>query len=53
MFIRGLISAGNFKQIFNPQSWAFHQSLVDQYGGVVKIYGAFSVRKLQRNITDR
>lgn len=53
VFIRGLISAGNFKQIFNPQSWAFHQSLVDQYGGVVKIYGAFSVRKLQRNITDR
>jgi cytochrome P450 len=33
---------GNFKQIFNPQSWAFHQSLVDQYGGVAKIYGTFA-----------
>jgi len=36
-------SAGNFKQVFNPQSWAFHQNLVDHYGGVAKTYGAFGV----------
>jgi hypothetical protein len=34
---------GNFKQVFNTQSWAFHQNLVDQYGGVAKIRGAFGV----------
>jgi len=48
----GLFSAGNFKQIFNPQSWAFHQSLVDRYGGVAKIYGVFGVSKLHYNITS-
>ena len=38
--------AGNFKQIFNPQSWAFHRNLVDHYGGVAKIYGTFGVSRI-------
>ena len=52
VFIRGLVLAGNFKQMFNPQSWAFHQNLVDQYGGIAKIYGTFAVSKLHYNIAN-
>jgi hypothetical protein len=42
--------AGNFKQFFNTQSWTFHRNLVDQYGGVVRIYGTFGVSGSHFNI---
>jgi len=39
-------SSGNFSQFFDTQSWAFHRTLVEKYGGVAKIYGVFGDQQL-------
>lgn len=34
---------GNLKQLMDPQGWAFHQSLADSYGSVIKYRGIGNV----------
>ncbi|KAF9445892.1 cytochrome P450 [Macrolepiota fuliginosa MF-IS2] len=37
---------GNLGQLFSPKGLDFHQSLVDTYGGIVKVYGFFGDEQL-------
>ncbi|KAK7047153.1 hypothetical protein VNI00_006819 [Paramarasmius palmivorus] len=37
---------GNLAQLFNAKGLPFHQSLVDDYGGMVKVYGFFGDEQL-------
>ncbi|KAJ6540824.1 cytochrome P450 [Mycena vulgaris] len=37
---------GNLGQLFNAKGLPFHQNLVDQYGGMVKVYGFFGDEQL-------
>ncbi|ESK88070.1 cytochrome p450 [Moniliophthora roreri MCA 2997] len=37
---------GNLGQLFNAKGLPFHQSLVDDYGGMVKVYGFFGDEQL-------
>ncbi|CAA7269679.1 unnamed protein product [Cyclocybe aegerita] len=37
---------GNLGQLFNAKGLPFHQSLVDMYGGMVKVYGFFGDEQL-------
>ncbi|KAF8883812.1 cytochrome P450 [Infundibulicybe gibba] len=37
---------GNLGQLFNPKGLAFHQALVDRFGGMVKVYGFFGDEQL-------
>ncbi|KZP05461.1 cytochrome P450 [Athelia psychrophila] len=37
---------GNIGQLFNPQAWAFHRHLADNFGGVVKISGMWGDKQL-------
>ncbi|PPQ83855.1 hypothetical protein CVT25_000911 [Psilocybe cyanescens] len=39
-------SIGNLGQLFNAKGLPFHQSLVDMYGGMVKVYGFFGDEQL-------
>jgi hypothetical protein len=38
-----LINIGHLKRLFDPLGFAFHESLVENYGGVVKLNGLFGV----------
>jgi hypothetical protein len=35
---------GNLQQLIDPDCWAFHHRVTQDYGGVVKIHGLFGVR---------
>ncbi|TFK40020.1 cytochrome P450 [Crucibulum laeve] len=37
---------GNFKRVFNPNAWSFHQEIAEKYGSVVKIKAMFGENQL-------
>ncbi|TRM69698.1 cytochrome P450 [Schizophyllum amplum] len=43
---RESLLTGNFRQIFNPNAWAFHDSLAVQYGPVVRMTGLLGEKQL-------
>ncbi|KAJ4474883.1 cytochrome P450 [Lentinula aciculospora] len=38
--------AGNFRQVFNPAAWGFHEFLAREYGSVVRIHGPFGTNHI-------
>ncbi|KAF8190414.1 cytochrome P450 [Mycena galopus ATCC 62051] len=37
---------GNLNQVFSPNAWAYHQGLVENYGGVIRINGLLGEKSL-------
>ncbi|KAJ2919029.1 hypothetical protein MD484_g1463, partial [Candolleomyces efflorescens] len=42
----GSFFAGHFEKLWSPNSWEFHKSLSEKYGGVVKLDGLFGAKTL-------
>ncbi|KAJ3881565.1 cytochrome P450 [Lentinula edodes] len=37
---------GNFKQVFNPGAWAFHELIAEKYGGMARLHGPWGTKSL-------
>ncbi|KAJ3853442.1 cytochrome P450 [Lentinula lateritia] len=37
---------GNFKQVFNPGAWGFHEFIAKKYGGMVRLHGPYGTKSL-------
>ncbi|KAJ4474910.1 cytochrome P450 [Lentinula aciculospora] len=37
---------GNFKQVFNPGAWGFHEFLAENYGSMVRLHGPYGTKSL-------
>ncbi|KAJ3808379.1 cytochrome P450 [Lentinula aff. lateritia] len=37
---------GNFKQVFNPSAWEFHEFLAKKYGSIVRLQGPYGTKAL-------
>ncbi|KAH7874006.1 cytochrome P450 [Lentinula edodes] len=37
---------GNFKQVFNPSAWGFHEFLAKKYGSIVRLQGPYGTKAL-------
>ncbi|KAJ3913334.1 cytochrome P450 [Lentinula edodes] len=38
--------SGNFKQVFNPSAWGFHEFLAKKYGSIVRLQGPYGTKAL-------